>query len=589
MSLRQSATDLWRAYSGVVGDRRRRAVGFVALTTISTLTEGVAILMLVPLLSDDAQVDVLGHQIQGDDLRAAAVVVFVVVGIAAALTRYAAEKSALRFLADLEAGLRRDVTARLLRMEWSAFLSLRLGDVNSATLLAANQIAIGALFFMRACGAVIAACVLAALSIAIAPALSGFALAFGVLGAVVYRIGSRRALRHAEQLTVRADDLGTAVNDVFANLKFFQSTGNVSSSEARTGTAYDEYASSWFASQRYAPLMRSWFEVGAIAFLGVTLGVVLAVEGHLTPTIVAALALFARLVPRITTAQEFLQIARVHVPWIDTWNERAAVAHAAERPTRHGRPPTFTQCIEACDVGFTFPGTGRAVLRDLSFTLAPGRTIALVGESGAGKTTVLDLVTGLLTPTAGSISVDGVALGDLDVEQWQARIGLVLQQSPLFHASVLDNVRWTEPDLDEMRARHCLELAQASTFVDRLPEGIHTVIGEAGGKLSGGERQRIALARALYRDPWLLVLDEPTSALDAESEGAMLRALASIRGTCAVLVAAHRVRTIRDADEIIVLADGAVRERGSWSELLAAPDGLLTRVVEAERASAVGT
>jgi ABC-type multidrug transport system fused ATPase/permease subunit len=230
-------------------------------------------------------------------------------------------------------------------------------------------------------------------------------------------------------------------------------------------------------------------------------------------------------------------------------------------------------------VSYTYADAPTPALEQVSWSLAAGRSLALVGESGAGKTTLLDLVTGLLGPTTGMVTVDGVPLTEVDVDAWQRRIGLVQQHSPLFHVSVAENVSGSRVEVDRDRVCESLELANARSFVDVLPAGIDTVIGEAGAKLSGGQRQRLALARALYRRPWLLVLDEPTSALDAESEQLLVAALSSLRGECAVIIAAHRLATIRGADEVLVLDHGRVVERGSYAALAADPSGLLARML----------
>jgi ABC-type multidrug transport system fused ATPase/permease subunit len=228
-------------------------------------------------------------------------------------------------------------------------------------------------------------------------------------------------------------------------------------------------------------------------------------------------------------------------------------------------------------VSFGYPGAEATVLADVSWLVRPGETVAFVGESGAGKTTMLDLVTGLLDPTAGRITIDGVPLTELDVEAWQSHIGLVLQESPLFHATVRANVVGDRAE-DEELVWSCLAAAHARGVVEELPSGLDTVIGERGGRLSGGQRQRLGLARALYREPWLLILDEATSALDSLSESLVLEALRGLHGNVSMMIVAHRLATVEMADRIYVLDAGRVVQSGSWSELLADTDGPFARI-----------
>jgi len=229
--------------------------------------------------------------------------------------------------------------------------------------------------------------------------------------------------------------------------------------------------------------------------------------------------------------------------------------------------PSLADSLTCQHVSFTFPGAEHAALINVSWSLRRGECVAFVGESGSGKTTMLDVVSGVLAPSTGMVAADGIPVGALDLEAWQSQIGIVMQTTPLFHDSVLENVRWTEPDLDRERAMHCLEVANALEFVERLADGADTIIGEGGGRLSGGQRQRIALARALYRDPWLLLLDEPTSALDVRSEEAVLEALESLPAKLTTLVASHRNRAVMMADRVLVLEHGRVVDDTSPNRL----------------------
>lgn len=568
---------LVRSYWAATDGHRRRAARFVLLVGLSALLEGLALATIIPLLSaGDVAYHLGGWTFEGNGLRVLALSSFVTIALLSAGVRYAAETQSLRLMAEVEQGLRERITGLLLRMKWASFLSLRLGDVNAATLVAANQITIGTQFFFRAAGSALAALALVLLSFAIAPKLALFTIALGAFGAASYHFASRIGEGYARALSTRADGLGSSINDIFANLKFFQSTGNVARSEDETSRAYRDYAWAWFRSQRYNPLMRFAFETGAVLFVGGLLTFALVTEGRFTPTAIVFLAMFARLLPRMLMTQEWLHTARIQRPWHDAWLERIETIDDAPRHRIDGgRSPSLTESLAFEHVTFTFPGAEHPALINVSWSLCRGDRVAFVGESGSGKTTMLDVVSGLITPSTGTLLVDGVPLGELDLEAWQSRIGIVMQTTPLFHDSVLENIRWTEPLLDRDRARHCLEMAHALEFVERLPDGGDTIIGEGGGRLSGGERQRIAIARALYRDPWLLLLDEPTSALDARSEGAVLEALESLPTSLTTLVASHRNRTVLMADRVLMLEHGRLIDDTTAQDMVAIPPDAL--------------
>ncbi|MEN3041528.1 MAG: ABC transporter ATP-binding protein [Bacteroidia bacterium] len=234
--------------------------------------------------------------------------------------------------------------------------------------------------------------------------------------------------------------------------------------------------------------------------------------------------------------------------------------------------------------GVAFRYGEKEVLRDISLEIPVGSRIALVGPSGSGKTTLADLIAGFYRPTAGQIRIDGRDLSEIDPQSYRQLLGIVPQDGMLFHATLLENITYgTEGKVDEERVWAALEMAQARSFVEELSEGLYTIVGERGQRFSGGQRQRLALARALYRQPQLLILDEATSALDSESEARIHQALAQLPRTYTLILIAHRLSTVRHADWIYVLHEGKIVEEGTHESLLAR-GGLYARLYQLQAA-----
>jgi len=206
---------------------------------------------------------------------------------------------------------------------------------------------------------------------------------------------------------------------------------------------------------------------------------------------------------------------------------------------------------------------------DISFTLPKGQMLALVGPSGAGKSSIADLLTGLYAPNTGQIWIDDTPLDQLELASWQQRLGVVSQDTFLFNATIAENIAFGTPGASRVQIQASCQAAQAEGFIESLPEGYNTMVGERGYRLSGGQRQRLSLARAILRDPELLILDEATSALDSQSERLVQEAIERFERHHTVLVIAHRLSTIVRADQILVLDQGRVLERGSHASLLA--------------------
>ena len=242
--------------------------------------------------------------------------------------------------------------------------------------------------------------------------------------------------------------------------------------------------------------------------------------------------------------------------------------------------PRMERSIDYREVGFRYADGQGNVLRRVSFRACAGEVVAIVGTSGAGKTTLMHLLPRFYDVTDGAITIDGTDIREATLCSLRDQIGLVTQETVLFNDTVRANIAYGLDDVDEARIESAARAAFAHDFILDLPRRYHTVIGERGSRLSGGQRQRIAIARALLKDPPILILDEATSALDAESERLVQQALSNLMKGRTTLVIAHRLATVRNASRIVVLEGGEVRETGTHDELLRRPNGLYNRLYE---------
>lgn len=290
--------------------------------------------------------------------------------------------------------------------------------------------------------------------------------------------------------------------------------------------------------------------------------------GHLTQSAVYVVLLLSSVAVLAEVWGDLLRAAGATERLVELLQSESPVQEAKNPKTL---PPAGAGArLEVRGLNFRYPSRPNTLaLQDLALDLGPGETVALVGESGAGKTTVFQLLQRFYEPESGEILLDGQPIAQLSLATLRQRIGFVPQDSTLFSSNALENIRYGRPDASEVEVIEAAKAAHAHDFISALPEGYNTFLGERGVRLSGGQRQRIAIARAMLKNPPLLLLDEATSALDAESERLVQQALdAAMRGR-STLVIAHRLATVQHADRIVVLEHGRVVEVGTHADLVA--------------------
>jgi len=372
------------------------------------------------------------------------------------------------------------------------------------------------------------------------------------------------------RVRARLGDINAKLQDNLSGIRVIQAFAREDLEYSRFSKESERYYHARVKGIRYwsifFPAIRFFGAMGAVVVLGV--GSVMVVKGQLTiGTLVAFLAYITSIyepINRLTEVdnifQEAIAAGERIFELLDETTEVKDAPDAIDLPVIRGEMG-FDQ------VHFRY-GSGDQVLHDISFTMAPGEMVALVGPSGAGKTSIANLICRFYDPVKGHVTVDGRDLRNIKLASLRRQVGVVLQDSFLFNNTIAENLYYGKPDASEGELMAAARAANAHDFIMQLPEGYDTEIGERGVKLSGGQKQRLALARAILADPRILILDEATSSVDAEAEYLIQQALERVLKGRTALVIAHRLSTIRNADKIIVLNRGRIAEVGKHRELM---------------------
>ncbi len=453
--------------------------------------------------------------------------------------------------------------------EWSYFLSQKHGEMVNLILSECYRLGAAFISILQIIAAVIVTCVYFAISLVLSWKLTLYLfVAALVLFLLVWpiRVATRR---NGEEFGQINSDFVSTLNEMLSGAKLIKASAAEGQAKAIISDHVDKIRNNLTWGAFLPTNIRVGFEFAAILMILGALVYGLSVDRAATPQILMLMALVARLIPRLMQLQQLQNTLNLSMPAYKILTEARTRFGEHREARRSGAMASLDStgpfAIEGKGIAMRYGD--QTVLKKVSFSIPAGHVVGFVGPSGAGKSTLIDVIMGLVLPSEGEINIGTVPLRDINLVAWRRKIGYVSQDTFLFHDTIANNIRWSVPDAPMTAVRAAAEAAGFNSFVEGLQSGYDTIVGDRGAKLSGGQRQRISVARALIRQPALLVLDEATSALDSLSEQEVMGAINKLRGRMTIVIVAHRLATVLGADLIYVLDDGKIVEQGSWDAL----------------------
>ena len=523
----------------------------------SALTEGLGLVLLGPmlmLLGSNQQGAVLGIPLTLGPLLA----LFVVLVILRAVINLARSLAALSLETGLVDNLRRRAWHALLHCDWRVLSAMRQSDNASLLISSIDRVGMGVNQLLAAASAVVTLGGLSFAALIISPLVALGSLCGGAVVLLAYRRLRSRAAQQGEDLGLAYSRVHGRLGEGLATLRVIKSLRSEAAAKKSVLDGFASLTDLRRTFQRDVGIGQMALQTGAGLVLALLVWIAVARWQLGAAAILPLVALFARAVPLVGALQEAWQHWAYARPAISTALALIDTAEAArEADEGNIAAPAMNRAIALDNVTVQFPTAAVPALDGITLSL-PNRSItALIGPSGSGKSTLADLLSGLVSPDSGRIMIDGTALDGPHRQAWRGRVAYVQQEPVLLADTIAGNLRWAAPAVSDQQLEAALRDA-AADFVFALPQGIETRVGDGGRVLSGGERQRLMLARALLRDPSLLILDEATSALDPANEALISTALARLRGRMTMVIICHRGALARLADQVVRLDSGRI-------------------------------
>lgn len=545
-----------------------------------SLSEGIGLLLLVPLLR------LVGLDIQGGSLsqiealitslfnflglevNLASILIFYIIIISANayLLRYQTRES-YKLQYEFAAYLRKKLFQAITYSQWLFFIKKQSADFAHALTYEIERISLGVNQFLAMLATSLVLLVYIIFALEISGLITALIFLVGLILLLLLKRRTQSPSMSGLKLSESSRDMYSALVKQLDGMKTVKSFQMEEFNISLFSTIVDRVKDKYLEAIKSYSEVKFLFDVGSVVILSTVVYILVIYIQIPTAELLILLFLFVRMIPLFSQIQRNYQYFINMVPAFSNVSLLEDKCISATESLPKGDLKDFKDTIKLKNLDFSYPGKEKSTLKDLNLTIKAEAITALLGHSGAGKSTVADLIMGLLTPHKGHILIDEEDLSQ-NIISWRDKIGYVSQDTYLFNDTIQNNLLFASPQSSTEDLEEALKLASAYDFVLNLPQGKDTVVGDRGVSLSGGERQRLALARALLRKPRLLILDEATSNLDSENEEIILNSLEKLKKSMAILIITHRLSTIKGADYIYIINEGRLVEEGSWKELI---------------------
>ena len=539
-------------YSSFIKLTKKESIIAILSGIFGAIAETIAIYFLAEIIRNLEYLNISQESLNFNINLAKGPLVFLFFSIASSIIFFVSNKYLVICKSKLEMIIRKDITKRILNLDWPYFINLDQGEISKTIIAEGEQISTGFMYFLSAIIFFLISTTYLIICLFLVKNTLLILIFYAFIALRIYKYYSRAASRLGKNLSLITTKIGKSCSAIFNNLKYIRSNGKENIALEDSNEIFHEFSNAYKRSMTASYKSKQVTEILTAIFIFIAVFYILLFR-KFDNDIILSLSLFIRLAPRIYNTQTRLLDATALISWPKIykqnkqWTEKYKSVEKVNQIKIDSKEPN----IVFKSVWYKYPESENWVFKKMNFEISTNEFIGISGKSGSGKTTIIDLITGLIQPSKGNILISNQNLKDIDLKYWRSKLGIVFQESYLINGSIAENIALGEKNINRAKVKESLINANAFEFVENLDKGIDENILDRGSRFSGGQKQRLALARALYKDPKILIMDEPTNALDINSEKIFIKSLKKISGSKIIIIVSHKDRILNSCDRVI--------------------------------------
>ena len=546
--------NIWKNYNRYIIISKRESRLAVISGIIGALSETFSIYLLASLITNlDKNFLIINFKFLNQFYlsKEIFILLFLISAILSAFLYYFSNKNIVKAKCLIERFVREEITDLTLNIKWEYYLQISQGDISKSILSEGQNISEGYMYFISAITYSFIAFTYFIACLILVPDTFFILIIYAIFAFRIYLYYSRQADKFGKDLSKMTSNIGQWTSSIFNNLKYLKAISKDNLAKEASRDIFTKFSNSYKNARVASYKSKFITEIMTIIFIFLAITFIL-LRGSNTSNLILSLSLFVRMTPKIYNAQLRLLDSVAMVSWPKVHFERIKWAKSyKDNPFKNKTNFVFDGQIIFDSVFFNYPNC-ESILNNINLKVKKNDCIGITGKSGIGKSTMLDLITGIIKPKKGAIYLSGQNIKNINIYSWREKIGIVMQENFFKNDTLASNIA-LDKKIDRNKIKKSLIEANAWEFVSSLPNGIDEMVLDRGTRFSGGERQRIALARALYNEPQILILDEPSSGLDKSSERKLINSLDKLRGSMNIIIISHKKDVINICDKVFTL------------------------------------